>query len=364
MPPHTGRGRPKKSCNRSCESKAYRRTAVERRQDALAAALIPPRGGNDGGPESSPVRAGAQRQELLEAAARIQRIATGYLERIDAIAAQASDDERGVEVLRLLETSLTALSGRMLRLGRAIRYETLHGDGDWSPLAGMPSQQQAPAAPVEPTLVPPRGGNGGGGEDGADGRIVTRGGNAPASPHSPADRPQPVPGPVSAPSGGADLTPPRGGNPANLTPPRGDIQDAPDTAPTPPRGETAAAAPAPEPEPKPKPDPLGLAPIARRGLDLDTTDYASALTEIGPGWEMRGWATEDDLCLIARDDQLVGWSENRDGHGWLALIGLGEPLTYLVDPQDRPLRHTTAHLAAHSIALALRQDPTLDPAQA
>ncbi|MFD0560600.1 hypothetical protein ACFQ2M_00100 [Kitasatospora saccharophila] len=187
LPPHTGRGRPKKSCNRACESKAYRRTAAERQQDTLAAALVPPRGGNDGGPQDGPEHGSAQRQELLDLAARVQRVVTGYLERIDA-AAQASDDAGGAEALRLLESSLGALTGRMLRLGRTIRYETLHGHGDWSPLAGMPAQQQAPAEPATPTLVPPRGGNGEEGADGTDSRIVPRGINRGEAPEVLADR--------------------------------------------------------------------------------------------------------------------------------------------------------------------------------
>lgn len=240
LPPHTGRGRPKKSCNRSCESKAYRRSVAERQEDALAAALVPPRGENDGGPEGDLERGSAQRQELLELASRMQRIAAGYLERIDAVAAQASDDTGGAEALRLLETSLDALAGRMLRLGRTIRWETLHGYGDWSPTAGMPAQQPAPAAPAAPTLVPPRGGNGGGGEGSADDRIAPRGGDA-------ADRPQPAPGPLPAPSGEADLTPPRGG-----------IQGGGDSAPIPPRGGTSVVAPI---APAAQPDPFDLLPL-------------------------------------------------------------------------------------------------------
>ncbi|GAA2752875.1 hypothetical protein [Kitasatospora cinereorecta] len=329
LPPHTGRGRPKKSCNRSCESKAYRKAAAERAQDALAAALVPPRGGNGGGPEDGLERGSTQRQELLELAGRMQRIAAGYLERIDAVAAGTSDDKGGVEALRLLESSLDALTGRMLRLGRTIRYETLHGYGDWSPLAGMPAQQQVPAAPAEPALVPPRGGN------------------APALPQPPADRPQPDPGPVSAPSDGADLTPPRGG-----------IQDGRSPAPIPPRGGTSAAAPA---EPAPQPDPLDLLPLDRRGLG--PTTYSSPLPEIGPAWEIRGWADQNGLCMVARGDQLVGWTEAGVGgrDGWIAFVGFAEPLTYLVDAQDRPIRHSSAGRAAQSISLALRQDPTLDP---
>ncbi|MFG2825365.1 hypothetical protein ACGFX4_38790 [Kitasatospora sp. NPDC048365] len=341
LAPHAGRGRPKKSCNRACESKAYRRTVAERQEDALAAALVPPRGGNDSGPQGDLERGSAQRQELLELASRMQRIAAGYLERIDAVAAQASDDTGGGEALRLLETSLDALTGRMLRLGRTIRWEALHGWGDWSPTAGMPAQQQAPAAPAVPTLVPPRGGNGGDGEGGAGDPIAPRGGDGADLSRPPADRPQPAPGPPTAPSGKFDLTPPRGGI-------QGGGSDL-----TPPRGGTSAVAPT---APAAQPDPLHLLPIDWRGLG--PTTYAGPLPEIGPGWEIRGWAGQDSLCLAARDDQLVGWTENRSGGGWIAFVGLGEPLTYLVDAQDRPLRHSSVGRAAQSISLALRQDPT------
>ncbi|MER8188413.1 hypothetical protein [Kitasatospora sp. NPDC094015] len=326
LPPHTGRGRPKKSCDRACESKAYRRTVAERHQDAVAATLVPPRGGNGGGPDGGPERGSTQRQELLELAARVQRIAAGYLERLDAAAAGTSDDVRAAEALRLLETGLDALTGRMLRLGSTIRYETLHGYDDWSPAAGMPARQQAPAAPT-PALVPPRGGN------------------APASLQPAADRPRAVPGPAPGPPGGADLTPPRGG-----------IQDGRSPAPIPPRGGTRAAAPA---EPAAQPEPLDLLPLDRRGLG--PTTYSSPLPEIGPAWEIRGWADQDSLALVARDDRLVGWAENHGGGGWIAFVGFGAPLTYLVDVQDRPIRHLSAGRAAQSISLALRQDPTLDP---
>ncbi|MFJ1709220.1 hypothetical protein [Kitasatospora sp. NPDC088346] len=330
LPPHTGRGRPKKSCNRACESKAYRRTVAERHQDAVAATLVPPRGGNDGGPDGDPKRGAAQRREFLDLAARVQRIAHTYLDRLDATAAGTSDDVRAVEALRLLETSLDALTGRMLRLGGTIRYETLHGYGDWAPAAGMPARQQAPVEAAAPTLVPPRGGN------------------APDLAEPAADRPQPAPGPAPVPSGGADLTPPRGG-----------IQDGRSPAPIPPRGGTSAAAPAGPAEPAAQPDPLDLLPLDRRGLG--PTTYSRPLPEIGPGWEIRGWADQNSLALVARDDRLVGWTENRSGAGWIAFVGLGEPLTYLVDAQDRPIQHLSAGRAAQSISLALRQDPTLDP---
>ncbi|WP_157032483.1 hypothetical protein [Kitasatospora cheerisanensis] len=93
---------------------------------------------------------------------------------------------------------------------------------------------------------------------------------------------------------------------------------------------------------------------------LGPTTFATLLPEIGPGWEIRGWIDQDDVCLVARDDRLVGWTEAaRDSlGGWIAFVGFGEPLTYLVDTQDRPIRHPDARTATRSIALALRQDST------
>ncbi|MFI9789012.1 hypothetical protein ACIHEI_36685 [Kitasatospora sp. NPDC051984] len=123
------------------------------------------------------------------------------------------------------------------------------------------------------------------------------------------------------------------------------------------------ASPAPAPTaPDAQPDPLDLLPPDRRGLG--PTAYSSVLPEIGPGWEVRGWTGRDHLCLVVRDDRAVGWAEDRLGgaDGWVAFVGLGDPPVYLVDAQDRPVRHATARSAARSVSLALRQNPDLDPA--
>ncbi|GAA2097571.1 hypothetical protein GCM10009759_27800 [Kitasatospora saccharophila] len=143
---------------------------------------------------------------------------------------------------------------------------------------------------------------------------------------------------MSAPFGGADLTPPRGG-----------IRSGGDPAPIPPHGDSGAAAPA---APAAQPGPLG-----RRGLGPTTTSIP--LPKIGPGWEIRGWPAQGGLYLIARDEQLVGWTEDRPDQGWIALVGLGDPPTCLVDAQDHPIRHLSARHAARSISLALRQNPAL-----
>ncbi|MFI1522867.1 hypothetical protein [Kitasatospora cineracea] len=103
-------------------------------------------------------------------------------------------------------------------------------------------------------------------------------------------------------------------------------------------------------------------PIGRRGLG--PTTYASALTEIGPGWEIRGWEDQEHLCLVAHHDRIVGWAEYGAGGeaGWVAVVGLGSPPSYLADPQDRSIRHPSARLAARTIALALTRKPAPDPA--
>ncbi|WP_404867262.1 hypothetical protein ACI1MP_00075 [Kitasatospora griseola] len=352
LPPHTGRGRPKKSCNRACESKAYRRTAAERRHDALAAALVPPRGGNDGAPQDGPERGSAQRRELLELAARVQRLAAGYLERIDAAAARTGDDANGVEALRLLETGLTALSGRMLRLGRTICYETLYGDGDWSPAAGMPARQQAPAAPAEAALVPSRGGSDGGG-GGSDGRTGPRGDSAPTPPRPPADRPQPLPGPVPAPSGGADLTPPRGG-----------IQDGRGPAPIPPRGDSEAAAPAaPAPAQSAAPQPQRDAPAdgqprlalaAQRTVPFPADLGEPDLSQSFGALTAHAWRGRTGLVALHRGGQRIGWVQQGlpDLPGWAALVD-GRLVLDAIDRE--PLLATDAQPAADLLVLALRQ---------
>ncbi|WP_189278615.1 hypothetical protein [Kitasatospora griseola] len=64
----TAGGRPQRSCNRACESRAYRKASAERREDVVAAALVPPRGGVDGASEGP-----GSRQELLDRADAVRR---------------------------------------------------------------------------------------------------------------------------------------------------------------------------------------------------------------------------------------------------------------------------------------------------
>ncbi|WP_189277183.1 hypothetical protein [Kitasatospora griseola] len=250
------------------------------------------------------------------------------------------------------------------RLGRTIRYETLYGDGDWSPAAGMPARQQAAAAPAEAALVPPRGGNEGGGDGGPDGRTGPRGDSAPTPPRPPADLPRPLPGPVPAPSGGAELTPPRGDNPGDLTPPRGGNQDGRGPAPTPPRGGVGAAAPAaPAPAqsatPQPQPDAPAdgqprLALAAQRTAAFPADLGEPDLSQPFGALTAHAWRGRTGLVALHRGRQRIGWVQQGlpDLPGWAALVD-GRLVLDAIDRE--PLLAADAQPAADLLVLALRQ---------
>ncbi|MFI6850037.1 hypothetical protein ACIBJD_36485 [Kitasatospora sp. NPDC050467] len=128
-----GPGRRPVYCGRACSSKAYRSRKTEYQQDAVADALVSSR------VETTAVGE-AGRHELLELATAVQRATARFLDRLDEARRSEGDDPRCNEALALLETTLTAATGRIVRKAHVLRYEMV--------VARREAEQDTPGAPA------------------------------------------------------------------------------------------------------------------------------------------------------------------------------------------------------------------------
>ncbi|MFF2631121.1 hypothetical protein ACFVUN_35805 [Kitasatospora griseola] len=310
-------------CGRACSSKAYRARTKDKQAAALTATNL------DASREPLDNEAA---QQIAALGALVDRAARGLAETLDrGVGTDISPVAAGM-LLRLPLSGLERAAEELLARARtAVRQAQAEYERE------LHTSREAP----NPTARTP--------VQGAE-RVPAEAVRAPARAAAAVVPPRPL---------DASRDASRGERDASRDASRPELHASRDASPE--RVEASRDA-SPAPAPDAQPDPLDLVPIGRRGLG--PTAYSSALPEIGPGWEVRGWTGRDHLCLVVRDDRAVGWAEDRLGgaDGWVAFVGLGDPPVYLVDAQDRPVRHATARSAARSVSLALRQNPDLDPA--
>ncbi|MFF2819544.1 hypothetical protein ACFVT9_28990 [Kitasatospora cineracea] len=315
-------------CGRACSSKAYRARTRDKQAAALAATTL------DGSRE--PLSSGAA-QQIADLGAVVERLARGLAQTLDQGVRPGVAPVTGRMVLGLPLSGLERAVQELLSRARAATHQALaayerevDGSREASDSVARESVQgegRVPAEAVAPAVGP-----------------------APeAAPPRPRD--------ASRDASREDLDASRGASRPDLNAPR--VASRPDL------NVPRVASPAGEESSRvasPATESLVLLPIDQR--DLGPTTYASALTEAGPGWEIRGWDDQEHLCLVAHRGRIVGWTEYGVGGeaGWVAVVGLGSPPPYLVDVQDRPIRRAGARLAARDIALALTRMPAPDPA--
>ncbi|MFF2820490.1 hypothetical protein ACFVT9_33815 [Kitasatospora cineracea] len=344
LPRRQGRGRPARYCtdSASCRSKASRarRREAHAGDEQLLAALQ----------AVAPMRQGLADEMVPGPLQRVAALGEALGGAAYHYAATVQADGASDRALERLRQAVDLFSGRLLEAAAQA-----HRDALANPPISERAENGPAANPLPGPAISERA------ENGAVPRLV------PPRPGGPGGRPAPEPAPV--PDGDGLAEPPistRDENNAPTAPAiseRAENQAVPRLVPPRPGGPGGRPVPAPAPVPDaPAPHSLVLLPIGRRGLG--PTTYASALTEAGPGWEIRGWDDQEHLCLVAHRGRIVGWTEYGVGGeaGWVAVVGLGSPPPYLVDAQDRPIRRAGARLAARDIALALTRMPAPDPA--
>ncbi|MGW4816921.1 hypothetical protein ACWEPB_35480 [Kitasatospora cineracea] len=364
LPRRQGRGRPARYCtdSASCRSKASRARRREAHvgDEQLLAALQ----------AVAPMRPGLADEMVPGPLQRVAALGEALGGAAYHYAATVQADGASDRALERLRQAVDLFSGRLLEAAAQA-----HRDALANPPISERTESGSAANPLPGPAISERA------ENGAAPRLV------PPHPGEPGGRPAPEPAPV--PDGDGLAEPPistRDENNAPTAPAisgraengsaanpssgpaiseRAENGAVPRLAPPHPGepGGRPVPAPAPVPDaPAPQPHSLVLLPIGQRGLG--PTTYASALTEAGPGWEIRGWDDQEHLCLVAHRGRIVGWTEYGVGGeaGWVAVVGLNSPPPYLVDAQDRPIRRASARLAARDIALALTQMPAPDPA--
>ncbi|WP_344468464.1 hypothetical protein [Kitasatospora kazusensis] len=149
----SGTGRRPVYCGRACSSKAYRRRRTEGHRDAVADALIASR------VESPATPDGGAREELLQSARALERLAARYLDQLDDARQAAGDgqDPLAQRALERLEAGVEGLGRRVLRQARGLRYEMLVARREAAVGAvELPSGADLDSSRVEsfPALVP------------------------------------------------------------------------------------------------------------------------------------------------------------------------------------------------------------------
>ena len=323
IPPHTGRGRPRKTCSQSCKSRAARARTDSPRSAAAGTGPAEAPGAGDPELEERPAPGGQpesdldhHRERVRSIAGSLRRHADVFLAAVDAdpVSAHAELMKRVYDVTTLLNMSARDVRDQVRwpeldaeeRTDARMREEWNLPD-TWTRAGGTPiadrSENDAPAAVSGPAAEPDR----------------------------PENSAAPGPGPAAPIADRSENTTGGSGTTTDLT------------------------APAPVPAPAPADDaPLRAAlanPYVRFSRPGRVDDLAFTF---GEGWELVTWTLLDGegVRLLRHHGAPVGWTallpDGRWGlGGWIAVQyqGEGRPGRFVTDRFSRPQTYSSADLA-------------------